>query len=81
MSCNVVGLGELHQRAEDGIGCHNEEGQDPGRSNDFVGMGSGLPCPGLQRVANGTVPLNGYSHQTEGRYTDGDACNKAKELH
>lgn len=47
VSCNVVGLDELHQCAEDGIGCHNEEGQDPGGSNDFVGMGSGLPCPGL----------------------------------
>ncbi len=47
VSCNVVGLDELHQCAEDGIGCHNEEGQDPGGSNYFVGMGSGLPCPGL----------------------------------
>lgn len=45
VSCDVVGFGELHQGAEDGIRCHNKEGQDPGGSNDFVGVGSGLPCP------------------------------------
>lgn len=68
VSCGVVGFGEINQGAEDGVGYHYKEGQRPCSSDDFVGVGSGLPRPRLKRVADRTVSLYCYSHQTEGRY-------------
>lgn len=44
VSRDVVGFVQLNQGAENWIRYHNKEGQNPSGSDDFVGVGSGLPC-------------------------------------
>lgn len=53
----VVEAREGLERAGDGVGQHQYEGHHPGGGDDLDGVGLGLPRPGGQRVANGTVAL------------------------
>lgn len=65
----VVDAGKWLKGARDGVGQHHDEGSHPGGSDDLGGVGFGLPCSGGQRVANGTVALQGDGHQVEGGNT------------
>lgn len=72
MADRLVGLGEGQEDAEHRVGHHDEQGQHPGGGDDAVGMGSGLPRAGLERVADGAVPFDGDGHEAEGGDADGD---------
>lgn len=65
----VVDAGKRLKGAGDGVRQHQDEGRHPGRSDDFGGVRFGLPRPGGQRVAYGTVALQGDGHQVEGGNT------------
>ncbi|KAG7241612.1 hypothetical protein INR49_025532 [Caranx melampygus] len=59
----VVDASKWLKGAGDGVRQHQDEGRHPGGSDDFGSMGFGLPHPGGQRVAYGTVALQGDGHQ------------------
>lgn len=69
----VVEAGEGLQGAGDGVGQHQDERNHPGGGDDLGGVRFGLPRPGGQRVADGTVALQGDGHQVEGGNTYRDA--------
>lgn len=69
MSGAVVETDEGLEGARNGVGQHQYEGSYPGGGDDFGSVGFCLPHPGSQRVTNGTVALQGDSHQVEGRNT------------
>lgn len=72
MTHRVVRLGEGSEDAEHRVGHHDQQRQHPGGRDDAVGVGSGLPRAGLQRVADGAVSFNGDGHEAEGGDADGD---------
>lgn len=72
----AVGLGERPEDAEDRVGHHDQQRHHPGESDDAVGVGTGLPSPGLQRVTDGAVSLNGDGHEAEGGDADRDPYRK-----
>lgn len=72
----VVGLGERSEYTEDWVGHHNQQWQHPGGGNDSVSVGSGLPRPRLQWVADGAVPFNCNSHEAEGWDADREPYRK-----
>ena len=74
----VVRLGDLQQGGEDRVRGHDDEGHDPGGGDHLVGVQARLPCPRLERVADGVVPLDRYGDQAEGGDADGDACGAIK---
>lgn len=69
----VVHAGEGHQRAGDGVGQHEEEGQHPGGADHLGSVRLGLPGAGGEGVADGTVALQGDGHQVKGRHAHRDA--------
>lgn len=66
MSGGLIWLGKSDQDAEDRVRGHDDEGEDPRGRDDPVGMGAGLPGPGLEWVTDGAVPLDRYGNQAEG---------------
>lgn len=78
MANGAVGLGVRPDEAEHRVGHHEQQRHHPGGGDDAVGVGPGLPGAGLQRVADGAVPLEGDGHQAEGGDADGDPCGRAK---
>lgn len=70
----VVQLLELHQRAEDRVRCHDDEGDGPGGGDHLVGVRARLPRPRLERVADGTIALYRYGDQAECGDADRDSC-------
>ena len=74
-----VVLGERPEDAEHRVGHHDEQRHYPGGGDDTVGVGSGLPRAGLQRVADGAVSLDGDGHKAEGGDADRDPCRGEKD--
>lgn len=72
-----VGFGEGLEVAEHWIGQHHDQRQHPDGSNDTVGVGTSLPRPRLQWVADGAVPLSRYGNQAEGGDADGEPYGNA----
>ena len=73
-----VVLGERPEDTEHRVGHHDEQRNHPGGGDDTVGVGSGLPRAGLQRVADGAVSLDGDGHEAEGGDADRDPCRREK---
>ena len=78
MCCGVVRSDnrELNQRAEHGVGYHDDKRQHPRGRNDTVGMGTRLPCPRLQGVTDGAIAFNRYGNKAKGGDADGYACGE-----
>lgn len=65
----VVEAGERLEGTGNGVGQHQDERSHPGGGDDLGSVRFGLPRPGGQRVANGTVALQRDGHQVEGGNT------------
>lgn len=74
----VVVARERLEVARNGVRQHQDEGHNPSGSDDLGGVRFGLPRPGSQRVANGTVALQRDGHQVEGGNTHRDTCTEQK---
>lgn len=75
---SIVGLGERPEDTEHRVGHHDKQRQHPSGGDDAVGVGSGLPRAGLQRVTDGAVSFDGNGHKAEGGDADRDPCRKEK---
>lgn len=76
---STVALWERLEDTEHWVGHHDYQWHHPGGRNDAVGVGSGLPGSGLQRVTNSAVSLDGNGHKAEGGNADRDPCRKEKK--
>lgn len=77
MSHSSVGFGEGLEVAEHWVGHHHDQRQHPDGGDDPVGMGTSLPHPRLQPVADGAVLLDRYGDQAEGGDPDGMSYRNA----
>ena len=65
----------------DGERHHEDGGQEPADGDAAVGVGQGLPGPGVKRSADGEVALQRDGHQREAAHRHRHACKHTADTH